>query len=223
MRNCFRCGQPTQFTRVDRRLTSQHWCNGCYYAVVTEEIPPEAFTGQAKTERVFFPKIGDLPRAHDPETQKPTEPQPDYLWLDRQQFINLALARAKASGASFDERKVIERASIDWDRRMAAEARRLQHTRSIETMIEEPAIDSHEQASDAKLDVPRLLQSLSERKRSLLAKLFLEGYSRDEVAEAIGVSPKTVTNSRSEAISEIRRSQNEAISNYFSRPPAEDF
>jgi DNA-directed RNA polymerase specialized sigma24 family protein len=144
-------------------------------------------------------------RARDPDTREPIEPPLDDLIAERQQCISLALQRARRSGRPYDEGKVIALAKIDWQRRQASERRRKRRTRSIEDILDEPSVPSHEAAVDAKLDVPILIASLTEREKSLIALLFIQSHSRRDVALILNVSPKTVTNTIADVLKTIHK------------------
>jgi len=157
---------------------------------------------------VKLPHVAPHPQAvrRDPVTGKkiPLEPPPDHLEAERHQFVLLALQRAIATKRPFDEQQVIEHARIDWQRRQRAARRRQQRTKRLDDLLNEPATPSRQPATDAMIDVPILLQHLSERERTLLAMLFLAGYSRLEVANAMRISTRVVDKTSQKAIAKLR-------------------
>jgi RNA polymerase sigma factor (sigma-70 family) len=131
-------------------------------------------------------------------------PITDDLWLEQFQFVQLAIQRAIARGRPFDQAKVIEHARIDWARRQKAERKRQRKTRRIDDLIEEPASPSRQAAIDAKIDASRMLEELTQREHSMIALLFLSGYSRSEVAHTLGVAIRTVDKTRQSALDKMR-------------------
>jgi hypothetical protein len=144
----------------------------------------------------------------DPVTKKviPLEPPPDHLLAERWQFISLRLAKARASGCGYDRRKVIAHAKIDWKRKQQAERNRYARTVRLESLINEPAVESHEPASDATLDAISLIASLSDREKSLVILLFLSGHSRERVASILKISLDAFDKARCKALDTMRLS-----------------
>jgi RNA polymerase sigma factor (sigma-70 family) len=132
------------------------------------------------------------------------EPPPDDLSAERRQFINLALQRARRSGRTYDERKVIALAKVDWQRRRAAERRRQRRTKRLDDLIEEPAIPNFLDAIVAAEEALRLADRLEGRQREVIHLLFIAQLSRQEVADELGIEPRTVTNTRTAALKTIR-------------------
>jgi len=129
----------------------------------------------------------------------------DDLWLEQFQFVQLAIQRAIATGRPFDQCKVIEHARIDWQRKQKAEKRRQRRTKRIDDLIEEPSIPSFLDTVAAAEEVLRMVNSLQGRQHDVVRMLLLEELSREEVAQALGVDPETVSKTRTRAIRTLRK------------------
>ena len=123
---------------------------------------------------------------------------------DRRQFVELALVKARDSGASREV--VVHNALVDWSRMSKAEKKRQRKTKNIDSLLQEPAVkpDPFKSMTDIE-HVDYLLAGLNETQRNVIVKMFLMGFTRTEIAATMQIDPQAVSDAKRHAIEAMRR------------------
>lgn len=131
-------------------------------------------------------------------------------WRDRRQF--LAAARLKAAKNYRREHgdrdaylaKAAKNARIDWGRMEKSERRRKARTKSLDSMLSEPEVQSHVVDLIARDNFDRMVELCRDLEQSALRLHFEFGLSRDDTAQLLSVSHRAVANLRKSGLSALR-------------------
>lgn len=131
---------------------------------------------------------------------------------DRHQFLNLACF--KAAKAWTPEKgeygpylaRALTNAKIDWGRRQKAQRRKKSRTKSLDSLLSEPAIPSHVDALAAQENFDRILSVCQALEHAALRLHFEHGLDRDDTAMVLEITARAVGRLRQSGINTIRSS-----------------